>query len=77
MCLLLTRTDVAYAVIHREPRTATHVLLTYFIFRELSVAATLARYFDWHRNVIWAEQLPPNGRSIVPLSSSSLSASCQ
>jgi pimeloyl-ACP methyl ester carboxylesterase len=68
VCLLLTRAEVAYSVIHRQPRNAVDILLEYFVFRELSVAATLARYFIWYRNIIWAEQLPAGGRTAVVLS---------
>ena len=67
--LLLARADVAYAAIHKRPQNSIDVLLEYFVFRELSVAGTLARYFIWHRNVMWAEQLPTGGRSVAVLCS--------
>ncbi|GMH47179.1 hypothetical protein TrVE_jg3063 [Triparma verrucosa] len=69
VCLQLARADVAFAAIHRKPVSAADVLLEYFVFRELSLAATLARNFFWFRNILWAEDLPDNRRSVGILSS--------
>ena len=69
VCLQLARADVAFAAIHRRPVSAADVLLEYFVFRELSLAATLARNFFWFRNILWAEDLPGNKRSVGILSS--------
>jgi predicted alpha/beta hydrolase family esterase len=69
VCLQLARADVAFAAIHRKPVSAADVLLEYFVFRELSLAATLARNFIWHRNILWAEDLPDKKRSVGILSS--------
>ena len=66
--LQLARADVAHAAIHRRPMSSVDVLLEYFVFREQSIAATLARHFVWHRNVIWANDLPKNGRAVAVLS---------
>lgn len=67
--LQLARADVAFSAIHRKPVSAADVLLEYFVFRELSLAATLARNFYWFRNILWAEDLPGGGRSVGILSS--------
>ena len=60
VCFLLHYPDVAYNFIHRVPRDAVQLLLSFFISRELYISWTLGRCFHWNHNVLFAEDIPEN-----------------
>eukprot|EP00808_Paulinella_micropora_P019799 g14036.t1 len=64
--LLLFRAEVVN-ILYRRPDNAIEILMDYLVFKEKHLSATLARNFVWHKNIVWADQLPE--QSCVVLSS--------
>ncbi|KAI0316339.1 hypothetical protein OF83DRAFT_1127462 [Amylostereum chailletii] len=54
---LLHHPAVAYNFVYRAPRGAHEWQLWYFASRDADVARTLSRYFFWHENVLFKEDL--------------------
>ena len=54
---LLCKKDVCYNFVYRKPTTWVELVLHYFAGREMHIAKTLSRHFQWSDNVLWAEDL--------------------
>lgn len=69
VCFLLFLPDVCCNFVYATPRSRLRDwLVHYFAKRELHVSHTLSRHFWWHRNILWAEELPPTVPTTVLLS---------
>eukprot|EP00929_Paragymnodinium_shiwhaense_P107926 TRINITY_DN74275_c0_g1_i1.p1 TRINITY_DN74275_c0_g1~~TRINITY_DN74275_c0_g1_i1.p1 ORF type:complete len:719 (-),score=145.00 TRINITY_DN74275_c0_g1_i1:143-2299(-) len=57
VCFLLVKHDILTNALYREHTDPFQVFLTYFVFRELYVANTLARNMFWQQNELWPEMV--------------------
>ncbi|KAJ3017721.1 hypothetical protein HKX48_003413 [Thoreauomyces humboldtii] len=55
---LLVDPAVAYNFVYRKPSTVLELLMHYFVSRELYIAHSLARHFNWSSNILFKEDLP-------------------
>lgn len=55
---LLCDNKVATSVIYHEPHSSVEFLLHYFVSRELNIAYTISRHFEWSQNIVFFEDLP-------------------
>ncbi|RKO93543.1 hypothetical protein BDK51DRAFT_4712, partial [Blyttiomyces helicus] len=67
---LLFDPTVACSFLYREPASVLELLMNYFVSRELYIAHTLFRHFDWSHNIIFLNDLPLEGTNTVILSGS-------
>ncbi|KAJ3268418.1 hypothetical protein HK104_005377 [Borealophlyctis nickersoniae] len=63
---LLFHPAVAYNFVYRPPTTVLELLTHYFVARELYIAHSISRHFNWSRNAVFVEDLPPANPRIVP-----------
>lgn len=56
--LKLWEGDVCHSFLHREWRTSGDVLLGFAVARELGVARTISRDFQWRDMLLWEWELP-------------------
>ncbi|GAA99822.1 uncharacterized protein L969DRAFT_43942 [Mixia osmundae IAM 14324] len=54
----LWQPDVPLNFLRATPKTGMDKLMRYFVARELGVAITLSRYFDWSSNITFFEDIP-------------------
>ncbi|TPX58854.1 hypothetical protein PhCBS80983_g02821 [Powellomyces hirtus] len=57
---LLVDPAVAYNFVYRKPSTVLELLMQYFVARELYIAHSLARHFNWSENILFKDELPSN-----------------
>lgn len=50
--------NIATSVIYHEPTGSVEFLLHYFVSRELNIAYTISRHFEWSQNIVFFEDLP-------------------
>lgn len=55
---LLCLPDVCNNFVHRPPTKGSEMLMRYFVSRDATIAATLARHFHWRECCLWADELP-------------------
>ena len=55
VCLLLCKHDVAFNFLHKPPANASELLMQWFVGKELYIAHSLTRTFNWHTNILWPE----------------------
>ncbi|KAJ3146284.1 hypothetical protein HDU86_000500, partial [Geranomyces michiganensis] len=55
---LLVDPSVAYNFVYRPPTTVLELLMHYFVARELYIAHSLARHFNWSQNILFSDDLP-------------------
>jgi len=55
VCFLLVKHDLLSNSLYREHVDPLQIALTFFVFRELYIANTLARNFFWQQNELWPE----------------------
>ncbi|KAI8591395.1 Alpha/Beta hydrolase protein [Geranomyces variabilis] len=60
VAFLLVDPSVAYNFVYRPPTTVLELLMHYFVARELYIAHSLARHFNWSQNILFREELPGN-----------------
>lgn len=49
---------IATTVVYHEPFGSVEFLLHYFVSRELNIAYTISRHFEWSQNIVFFEELP-------------------
>jgi hypothetical protein len=59
---LLCDNKVATSVIYHEPQSSVEFLLHFFVARELHIAYTISRHFEWSQNIVFVEDLPGSER---------------
>ncbi|KAJ3178155.1 hypothetical protein HDU87_003707 [Geranomyces variabilis] len=63
VAFLLVDPSVAYNFVYRPPTTVLELLMHYFVARELYIAHSLARHFNWSQNILFREELPGNNNN--------------
>ena len=55
VCFLLQKPDISYNFVYRDPmvtKKPTHLLMNFFVAKELHIAHTLGRNFFWNQNLL-------------------------
>lgn len=57
VCFLLSKPDVTFNIVYRNPETPGRMIMQYLISRELYTSNALTRHFDWKETILWPEDL--------------------
>ena len=57
VCFLLCKHDVAYNFLYKSPTNAQELLMQWVVGRELYIAYSLTRRFQWQQNILWPEHI--------------------